>query len=486
MRKFSDVFSNTDFLWGSGTASYQCEGAWNEDGKGEGEWDYFNHHSVLNIHNEDGDEASDFYHRYKEDIDLMAEGAQNTYRFSISWSRILPNGTGEVNQKGIDYYNNVIDYCLQKGVEPNVTLFHYDLPLALAAQGGWLNKKITDYFNEYAKICFGAFGDRVKLWSTINEPRYYSYCSNMVGNYPPNRHADIQSYFQYQYNLMLASAKAINSFREMEIDGIIGIVHDNGSVELDPDTKNKEEIFELADFFYNRMILVPALEGKLPDNLEGMKKKFNFMIYHDENDKEIFSKGKGDYLGLNLYNRQYVKHWENGETEIFHNNKGTKSKSLEGIRLNNLFESSFDKNVRRNKWGREVNPRVMYTALMEIKERYDDPLILISENGHGIYETPDENDYVEDNERIEVFNEFLEYMLKAKDEGVNVKGYYHWSTMDLYSWINGYEKRYGLVRVDFDHDLKRTPKKSYYWYRGFINNYNKNLLEQETSKQVNI
>lgn len=471
MWKLSDVFKDKDFLWGSGTAAYQCEGGWNEDGKGVGEWDYFNHHSRLNINNVDGDDASDFYHRYKEDIDLMAEGAQNTYRFSISWSRILPEGTGAVNQKGIEFYNKVIDYCLEKGIEPNVTLFHYDLPLALAAQGGWLNHKLTDYFNEYAKICFEAFGDRVKLWSTINEPRYYSYCTNMVGNYPPNRHADMQSYFQYQYNLMLASAKAIHSFREMGIDGMIGIVHDNGNVEIDPTTENKEEIFKLADFFYNRMILVPALEGKLPDELEEMKEKFNFILYHQENEEEIFRNGIGDYLGLNLYNRQYVKHWEGGPTEIFHNNKGVRSDSLEGIRLEGLFESSFDKNVRRNKWGREVNPRVMHTALAEIKERYNNPVILITENGHGIYETPDGNGYVEDDERIEIMEEFLNYMLKAKDEGVNVKGYYHWSTMDLYSWINGYEKKYGLVRVDFDDDFRRIPKKSYYWYRDFINRY---------------
>lgn len=475
MRKLSDVFKNRDFLWGSGTSAYQCEGAWNKDGKGVGEWDYFNHHSVLNINNVNGDDASDFYHRYKEDIDLMAAGSQNTFRFSISWARILPNGTGEINQKGIDFYNNVIDYCLEKGIEPNVTLFHYDLPLALAAQGGWLNNKLIDYFDEYAKICFKEFGDRVKIWSTINEPRYYSYCTNMVGNYPPNRHKDIQSYFQYQYNLMLASAKAINSFRDLGIDGIIGIVHDNGNIEIDPSTKNPEEIFKLADFFYNRMILVPALEGKLPDELEEMKKKFNFMIYHHENEEEIFRNGKGDYLGLNLYNRQYVKHWENGGTEIFHNNRGVESNSLEGIRLEGLFESSFDRNVKRNKWGREVNPRVMYTALIEIKERYNNPLILITENGHGMYETPDENGFVEDDERIEVFEQFLDYMLKAKQDGVNVKGYYHWSTMDLYSWINGFEKRYGLVRVDFENDFRRIPKKSYFWYRDFINKYYENV-----------
>lgn len=471
MREYAEVFKEKDFLWGSGTAAYQCEGGWDADGKGLGEWDYFNHNSPLNLHDEDGDVASDFYHRYKEDIDLMVEGNQNTYRFSISWARILPNGTGDINQKGLDFYNDVIDYCLEKGVEPNVTLFHYDLPLALAKRGGWLNKDIIDDFNAYAKIVFEAFGDRVKLWSTINEPRYYSYCTNMVGNYPPNRQKDIQSYFQYQYNLMLASAKAIKTFRDLGIDGKIGIVHDNGSVELDPDTKDKDFIYDTADFFYNRMILVPALEGKMPDELEEMKKHFNFLLYHDPEDEEIFKEGIGDYLGLNLYNRQYVKDWEEGETEVFHNNKGAVSESLEGIRLAGIFESSFDKEVKRNQWGREVNPRVMYTSLIEIKERYDNPLILITENGHGIYETPDSEGYVEDDERIEIFEKFLMYMLKAKEDGVNVKGYYHWSTMDLYSWINGYKKRYGLVRVDFENDLKRIPKKSYYWFKDYIENY---------------
>lgn len=473
MRKFTDVFADKDFLWGSATAAYQCEGAWNEDGKGLGEWDYFNHTSPLNINNEDGDVASDFYHRYEEDIDMMAEGHQNTYRFSIAWSRILPNGFGEVNQKGIDFYNRVIDYCLSKGIEPNVTLFHYDLPLELAKQGGWLNSKITNYFSEYAKICFENFGDRVKVWATVNEPRYYSYCTNVVGNYPPNRKVDFQSYFQFQYNLMLASAKAVKSFKDMNINGIIGVVHDNGNVEVDPETKNKEDIFEVADFFYNRMILCPGLLGELPQNLDKMVKAFGITLYRDENEEEIFRAGKGDYLGLNLYNRQYVTDWQEGQTQVFHNNKGAGSNNKEGIRIENIFESSFDLTVRRNQWGREVNPRVMYTALMEIKERYNDPLVMITENGHGCYEEPNEEGYVEDDERIEVFEEFLTYMLKAKSEGVNVKGYYHWSTMDLYSWINGYRKRYGLVRVDFDHNLERIPKKSYYWYQDFIDNYKK-------------
>jgi len=471
MRKLEAVFKDKPFLWGSATAAYQCEGAWDQDGKGLGEWDFFNHYSPLNINQEDGDIASDFYHRYQEDIDMMAGGNQNTYRFSIAWSRIFPNGYGEISQEGINFYNRVIDYCLEKNVEPNVTLFHYDLPLQLAKEGGWLNVKITDYFAEYAKTCFENFGDRVKLWATINEPRYYAYCTNVVGNYPPNRKTDFQSYFQYQYNLMLASAKAISIFKEMALDGIIGIVHDNGNVEVDPTAKEPEAIFEKADFFYNRLILCPALLGKLPNELDKMIKVYGFTLLRAENEDNIFRAGRGDYLGLNLYNRQYVTDWHEGITQVFHNNKGAGSNNKEGIRVEGIFESSFDTHIRRNKWGREVNPRVMYTALKEIKERYADPMIMITENGHGCYEEPDSFGYVVDDERIEVFEQFLDYMRKAMADGVNVKGYYHWSTMDLYSWINGYKKRYGLVRIDFDHNLERIPKKSYYWYRDYIANY---------------
>lgn len=480
MRSYSEVFAEKDFLWGSATAAYQCEGAWQDDGKGLGEWDYFNHNSPLNINHEDGDVASDFYHHYKEDIDLMAAGNQTTYRFSIAWSRILPNGYGEINQQGIDFYNRVIDYCLAKGIEPNVTLFHYDLPLKLAQEGGWLNVKLTDYFNEYAKVCFEHFGDRVKIWATINEPRYYAYCTNMVGNYPPNRTFDMQSYFQYQYHLMLASAKAVKSFKDMGIDGIIGIVHDNGNVEVDPKTVDKSGIFESADFFYNRLILCPALLGKLPEELEKMISQYAFTLLRDPDEEAIFAAGKGDYLGLNLYNRQYVTDWSEGRSQVFHNNKGAGSKSKEGIRVEGIFESSFDEQVRRNLWGREVNPRVMYTALKEIQLKYGNPMIMITENGHGCYETPDDQGYVEDDERIEVFAEFLTYMQQAMDEGVNVRGYYHWATFDLYSWINGYKKRYGLVRIDFsDPALKRTPKKSYFWYQEYIKAHSKKKVSQK-------
>ena len=457
------------FLWGSATAAYQCEGGWNEDGKGINEWDVFNHESSLNIHNEDGDVASDFYHRYKEDIDLMAEGNQNTYRFSISWARIIPKGVGEVNLKGIEFYNNVINYCLKKGVTPNVTLFHYDLPNEMAKIGGWENREVIDAFNEYARVCFKNFGDRVKIWSTINEPRYYAYCSYVVGNYPPNYRTDFKRFWRVLYNLMLGSAKAVNSYKELGMDGIIGVVHDNGNVELDDKTKEKELVRLRADIFYNRMVLDTAVLGKLPNELERVLRDNSVdasFIYNE--DVEHFEKGKIDYIGLNLYNRQYVTDYSDGETEVFHNNKGIGSKAKEGIRIKDMFETSFDTNVRRNLWGREVYPKCMYNALKEIKEKYGDILVYITENGHGQYETADENGYVKDTARIELCEEFINYMLQAREEGVNVQGYYMWSTMDIYSWINGYEKRYGLVRVDFENSNKRIPKESYYWYKNLI------------------
>lgn len=474
MRSYSKVFEGNKFLWGSATAAYQCEGAWNEDNKGLCEWDWFNHQSNKNINHVDGDTSVDFYHRYKEDIDQMAEGHQNTLRLSISWSRIIPDGTGKVNKLGLEFYDRVIDYCISKGIEPNVSLFHYDLPMELAKQGGWLNLKIADYFANYAKVCFEHFGDRVKLWSTVNEPHYYSYCTNIVGNYPPNRHLDFQSYFQYQYTLMLASAKAIKIFKDMKIDGIIGVVHDNGNVEIAEETKETRVIHESADLFYNRLILAPALLGKLPDELDRVLDRFDVDLYRADNDEKIFLSGKADYLGLNLYNRQYVTDYQGGETEVYHNNKGAQSGAKEGIRIKNIFETAYDLKVKRNQWGREENPRVMYTALKEIDKMYNHPLIMITENGVGQYEQPNEDGYVEDDDRIRITNEFLTYMLKAKSEGVNVRGYYHWSTMDLYSWINGYEKRYGLVRVDFEDNLKRTPKKSFYWYRDYIDSYKEN------------
>lgn len=466
-----------DFLWGSATASYQCEGAWDEDGKGVGEWDVFSHENPLNINGATGDVSCDFYHHYKEDIDLLAAGGQNTYRFSISWARILPEGRGFVNQQGIAFYNRVIDYCLAKKVVPNVTLFHYDLPAAIAEKGGWENRDILAAFAEYANICFEAFGDRVKFWVTINEPKYYAYCSNIVGNYPPNHHLDFNRYFTTIYHEALASSLAVKIYHDKGLDGKIGIVHDSSNVEVAPEAKEKERIRTIADLFYNKIILDTAIKGELPGALVPFLRENNLETsYIKFEDALIFQASKVDFIGMNVYNRMYITDYTEGETEVFHNNKGAGSKAKEGIRIKGWYETAVDPATQRNLWGREIYPRCMYHTLMEIKERYGDIPIYITENGHGMYETADENGYVEDDARIEMMQGYIDNMYQAMKDGARVYGYYAWSTMDLYSWVNGYEKRYGLVRVDFTDNNKRYPKKSYYWFKDLIAAYQQKVI----------
>ena len=361
------------FLWGSATAAYQCEGAWDEDGKGLGEWDVFSHGNPLNLNGATGDVSCDFYHHYKEDIDMMAAGKQNTYRFSIAWDRILPNGRGEVNPKGIEFYNNVIDYCLEKGIEPNVTLFHYDLPNVLAEEGGWENRSIVDDFEAYAKVCFEAFGDRVKLWSTINEPKYYAYCTNMVGNYPPNHKLDFDRYFKQMYYEVLASAKTVALYHSMGLKGQIGIVHDSSNVEIAPGTKEPEKVRLLGDLFYNRLILDTSIKGELPGELIPLLRENGIENdYIKLDDALIFAKGKVDYIGMNVYNRMYLTDWSEGETEVFHNNRGAGSKAKEGMRIKGWYETAIAPDTKRNLWGREIYPKCMYNTLMEIRERYGD------------------------------------------------------------------------------------------------------------------
>ena len=455
------------FLWGSATAAYQCEGAWDEDGKGVGEWDAFCHSEKNNVNPVTGDVSCDHYHRYEEDIRMMAEGNQNTYRFSIAWSRIIPEGTGAVNQKGIDHYNKVIDTCLKYHIVPNVTLFHYDLPDALAKKGGWENRGTVDAFAAYAKVCFEAFGDRVPMWATLNEPKYYNYCSYAAGVYPPNVQ-DFKRYCRVGYHLLLASAKAVNEFRRGNYVGKIGLVEATGNVETEGNDEANRIAYRNADLFYNKWITDTCVKGYFPDDLfPKLRESGVDLSFVKEEDKADFMSGTVDFLGANVYSRSYVKPYTTGETHVNINNVGSGSKVKEGVVIKGWFETAYDENVRRNKWGREIYPHCMYDALVDLKNNYANLPIYVTENGHGCYEDIMDGQ-IQDDERIEILQEIIDWMLKAKSEGVNVRGYYAWSTMDLYSWVNGYKKRYGLVYVDFDHDNRRIPKKSYYWYKNLI------------------
>ncbi|MCF0112339.1 MAG: glycoside hydrolase family 1 protein [Erysipelotrichaceae bacterium] len=464
-----------DMLWGSATAAYQCEGAWNEDGKGASIWDEFCH-SDKNETGITGDISCDFYHHYKEDIRMMAECGQNTFRFSISWSRIIPKEDGVVNEAGLAFYDNILDECEKYGIIPNVTLIHYDLPDYIGAKGGWCYPGVADAFAYYCKVCFEHFGNRIPLYVTINEPNHNAYCNYCVGNYPPNE-TNLQHYARCCYNMACCTAKAIREFRKLHLTSKIGFVQGCGPATSLLDTPEYRQAVKYCNYFCRDPFLDPAILGYYnPEMLEEIQKKGIDLSFMKQEDLDIMKENTIDFLGQNIYSRMLVKPNTSGITAFVVNNKGnndgTGNTRRESRAISGWFEFDRDPNTVLNKWGREIYPQCAYTTLMETSRRYHNIEIYVTENGHGMYETCDENGYVEDDERIEFLSNYLYWILKAKEDGANVKGYYVWSTMDLYSWINGYKKRYGLVHVDYeDKQLKRTPKKSYYWYQEFIKNH---------------
>lgn len=450
-----------EFLWGGATASYQCEGGWNEGGRAESMWDKYLHEENL----ENGDVASDHYHRFKEDIKMMKEGGHTGYRFSLAWPRIIKNLEGEINQEGIDFYNEMIDTCLENGITPFVTIYHWDLPQYLEELGGWLNRKTCEAYMHYAKVCFDAFGDRVVHWSTFNEPRYCIFSGYLIGNYPPG-HQDLQETLTGSYYLMLASAMAVKAFREGGYKGQIGIVHSFAPVYGIDGTVKTRIAMRFADNFFNNWILDTAAMGEIPGDMLGeLSKSCDLSIMLLE-DLEIIKNNTVDFLGLNYYARAVVKPYETGETTLIVNNAGSKAKGTSQTIIKGWFEQVRPESSRYTEWDTEIFPEGLYEGIRQVWKKYHLP-VYITENGIGLYEDVTV-DQVEDEERIQFMNMHINAILNAKDEGCDVRGYFAWSPFDLYSWKNGTEKRYGLVAVDYEDNLKRKPKKSYYWFKNVI------------------
>ena len=453
------------FLWGSATSAYQCEGGWQEDEKGISNWDAFCHSEKNSLNRVTGDISSDFYHRYEEDIKTLSEGGQNAYRFSICWSRIIPNGTGKINQKGIDFYNKILDTCEKYNVEPLVPLYHYDMPINLFESGGWENRDTVFAFVEYAKICFKNFGQRIKYWATVNEPNYDTYCCYGRGNYPPNVQ-DLSRRWKAMYHILLASAASICEYKKMNLCGMIGIVSDSYSIESLVDNDEYRNARYNADLFYNRCVNDVCVHGAYSKEfIDKLSKEYD-LSYMKEEDKKIFKYGVVDYLGINAYDRTLVKPYTTGETQMIANNTGdgvTKNSTI----IKDWFELDEDPNTEKNAWGCELYPKSIYNLLLDLKEKYPKTSIIITENGLGYYDQCIDGK-VDDPYRIDFLNGFIDWMQKAIKAGCDVRGYFVWSTMDLYSWINGYKKRYGLVYVDYENNNRRIPKSSYYWYKNKI------------------
>ena len=447
-----------DFLWGGATASYQCEGAWDLDDKVESMWDHYLHEQNL----ENGDIASDHYHRFEEDIRMMKEGGQNAYRFSLAWPRIIKNREGEINEKGLAFYRRVLDACHANGIEPFVTLYHWDLPQYWEELGGWLHHDVCAAFAHYAKVCFDALHDKVTCWVTFNEPKWFVCSGYLIGNYPP-AHQNPQETIQAAYNVMYASALGVKVFREGKYPGQIGIVHSFTPVNGVDDTLETKIAMRYADNYCNNWILDTAAKGEIPiDLLTNLSKSFDLSFITPE-EMQLMKCYTVDFLGLNYYSRTLVKPYTEGETTFIVNNKGKEGKGSSKVIVKGWFEQVQDPNSTFTEWDTEIYPRGLQEGLKEVWEKYHLP-IYITENGIGFYEdvTVDE---VADDYRISFMNDHINAIMNAADAGVDVRGYFAWSSFDLYSWKNGCEKRYGLVAIDFANGLVRKPKKSYHWFK---------------------
>lgn len=450
-----------EFLWGGATASYQCEGAWQEDGRVESMWDHYLHENNL----ENGDVASDHYHRFEEDIRMMKEGGQNAYRFSLAWPRIIKNREGEVNEKGIAFYRRVLETCHKYDIEPFVTVYHWDLPQYLEERGGWLNEETCYAYEHYAKVCFEAFQDLVTHWVTFNEPKWFVCSGYLIGNYPPG-HKNPQETITAAFHVMYASALGVKAFREGNYPGKIGIVHSFSPVNGVDDTLATKIAMRYADNYSNNWILDTAAKGEIPiDLLSTLSKKYDLSMITEKHLKTI-KENTVDFLGLNYYARTLVKPYSEGETTFVVNNTGKKGKGSSKVIIKDWFEQVYDPNSTYTEWDTEIYPKGLQEGLKEVWEKYHLP-IYITENGVGMYEDA-KVDQIQDDYRIAFMNDHINAILNAKDAGVDVRGYFAWSSFDLYSWKNGCEKRYGLVAIDFEDGLIRKPKKSYFWFKEMI------------------
>ena len=438
-------------LWGAATAAYQVEGAVREDGKGLTSWDVFYEKNDLGY---DGNIAVDHYNRMKEDVKLFHEIGLETYRFSISWARILPNGSGKINEKGLNYYRNLINELLKYNIVPFVTIYHWDLPQALMDKGGWLNKEIIDDFVSYSKILFEEFGDKVPLWATINEPMSEVIEGYVQASHPPQMKNSYREALQVSHNFNVASARVIKLFRQMKLSGKIGIVlNPMPCYLLEKNEKNIEALNFAKDYLCDWCIS-PATIGEYPKNmLEYCKSNFNSPQITAEEEK-LMKENIGDYLGINYYMRRVVE-----------------AGNLESKFIEDKFNFIKVPGGQYTKWDWEIYPKGLSDLLLHIKNEYKDMEIIIAENGMGFDDHPDKYGNFEDDERIDYIKrhiEIIEYLKAKKD--INISAYYVWSAIDLLSWTNGYQKRYGLIGVDFD-TLERKIKKSGYWYKNFIENY---------------
>lgn len=445
-RPFSAADFGADFLWGTATAAYQIEGAWNVDGKGPSIWDTFSHRRGKVHGRENGDVACDFYHRYPEDIALVKQLNFDVFRFSTAWSRILPQGTGSVEQRGIDFYHRVIDSCLEQGVQPWLTVYHWDLPQALQDKGGWGSRDSVGWFAEYTDLLSRTYGDKVKHWMVLNEPVAFTAVGYLLGIHAPGKRWP-RNFLPAVHHAALSQAEGARIIRANVPDARIGSTFSCSPVEPFNGKPVHDEVVKRMDVLLNRLFLEPALGLGYPmDDLPMLRRLEKWMLPGDEAKLACDL----DFHGLQHYTRSVVR-----GRRVVPYVKGTL-----------VHPRRMDPKPEITEMGWEVHPEGMYTMLKYFAKYPGVREIIVTENGAAF---PDvvEQGRVHDQRRIAFYQDYLAQVLRAKREGVHVTGYFCWTLMDNFEWAEGYRTRFGLVHVDHA-TQQRTIKDSGLWFQEFL------------------
>ncbi|ADU28569.1 GH1 family beta-glucosidase [Evansella cellulosilytica] len=441
-----------DMRWGTATASYQIEGAANIDGRGPSIWDTFSKTPGKVLNGDNGDVACDSYHRYKEDVAIMKDLGITTYRFSFAWPRVIPNGTGEVNQLGLDFYHNFIDELIANDIEPMATLYHWDLPQALQDKGGWGSRETIDAFVEYAELMFKEFNGKIKYWITFNEPWCASFLSHYGGEHAPG-FTDLQLGMDAAHHMLVSHGKAVQKYRELGVKG--GQIGYAPNVEWNEPYSNKQEDIDAcrrAGGFFIEWFMDPVFKGSYPQfMLDWFKEKEGVEPPIQDGDLEIISQPI-DFLGINYYTGSVGRYVED-----------------QAAQQHSLFNHErVDQGYQKTDIGWNVYPEGFYNVLKYVTDLYGQVPIYITENG-SCYNDEPENGVVKDDKRIDYLRQHLTALRRAMDSGVNIKGYMTWSLLDNFEWAWGYSMRFGIVHVNY-RTLERTKKDSFYWYKQTVAN----------------
>lgn len=440
-----------DFVWGAATSSYQIEGTGRDSGKGQNIWDVFTKEPGRVYEGHTGDIACDHYHRFREDVAYMKELGLKGYRFSIDWSRVLPEGTGKVNEKGIDFYNALIDELLEQGIEPYITLYHWELPYEIYKRGGWMNPEIVEWFGQYARLVAERFSDRVKYFFTLNEPQCFVGLGFLQGCHAPGVKAPLRDTFEMAHNALKAHGRAVQMRRAYGKQNVqIGYAPTSGMCYPEKETPKdieaaRKALFALPDDLSNWTWNVswwsdPVILGKYPE--EGMKKYEKYLPVITDEDMKLISQPI-DFYGQNIYNGRCIRMGTDGRPEEVRRPAG------------------FPKTATN--W--PVTPEALYWGPKFLYERYRKP-IYITENGMACHDTVSQDGKVHDPNRIDFLARYLKNLKRAAEE-IDIRGYFQWSLMDNFEWDKGYAERFGIIYVDFE-TQERIWKDSAYWYRDLI------------------